>query len=86
MLGDLVRKHSITVAPFTPFDLELIATSPRITADDLASIRIIMSDISPMVKDLQDAFMAKTPNAVLGQVGCLPPDSAILQNSPLFCV
>ncbi|KAM0839875.1 hypothetical protein ACQ4PT_060030 [Festuca glaucescens] len=67
MLFDLVPKHSITVAPFTPCNLEWIATSPRITADDLASIRIVMSDISPMVKEFQDAFMAKTPNAVLGQ-------------------
>jgi hypothetical protein len=42
-----------------------------------------MSDVSPMVKELHDAFMAKNPNAMLGQVGCLPrlPDSAILPNS-----
>jgi hypothetical protein len=45
-----------------------IAKSPRVTAEDLASIRMVMSGAAPMGKDLQDSFMAKIPNAVLGQV------------------
>ncbi|CAN6220545.1 unnamed protein product [Urochloa humidicola] len=66
-LVDLVRKHGVTVAPFVPPIVVEIAKSPRVGADDLASIRMVMSGAAPMGKDLQDAFMAKIPNAVLGQ-------------------
>nr|API68867.1 4-hydroxycinnamoyl-CoA ligase 1 [Miscanthus x giganteus] len=66
-LVDLVRKHAITIAPFVPPIVVEIAKSPRVTADDLASIRMVMSGAAPMGKELQDAFMTKIPNAVLGQ-------------------
>uniref|UniRef100_A0A0D9VCV8 4-coumarate--CoA ligase n=1 Tax=Leersia perrieri TaxID=77586 RepID=A0A0D9VCV8_9ORYZ len=66
-LVDLVRKHNITIAPFVPPIVVEIAKSPRVTAEDLASIRMVMSGAAPMGKELQDAFMAKIPNAVLGQ-------------------
>uniref|UniRef100_A0ACD5Z7X5 Uncharacterized protein n=1 Tax=Avena sativa TaxID=4498 RepID=A0ACD5Z7X5_AVESA len=66
-LVELVRAHGITVAPFVPPIVVEIAKSPRVTADDLASIRMVMSGAAPMGKDIQDAFMAKIPNAVLGQ-------------------
>ncbi|CAN6163232.1 unnamed protein product [Urochloa humidicola] len=66
-LVDLVRKHGVTVAPFVPPIVVEIAKSPRVGSDDLASIRMVMSGAAPMGKDLQDAFMAKIPNAVLGQ-------------------
>ncbi|VAI80641.1 unnamed protein product [Triticum turgidum subsp. durum] len=63
----LVRAHAVTVAPFVPPIVVEIAKSDRVTAADLASIRMVMSGAAPMGKDLQDAFMAKIPNAVLGQ-------------------
>ncbi|TVU32815.1 hypothetical protein EJB05_24573, partial [Eragrostis curvula] len=66
-LVDLVRKYKITIAPFVPPIVVEIAKSPKVTADDLASIRMVMSGAAPMGKELQDAFMAKIPNAVLGQ-------------------
>ncbi|CAN6207069.1 unnamed protein product [Urochloa humidicola] len=66
-LVELVRAHGVTVAPFVPPIVVEIAKSPRVTAEDLASIRMVMSGAAPMGKDLQDAFMAKIPNAVLGQ-------------------
>ncbi|KAL6873385.1 hypothetical protein ACP4OV_013467 [Aristida adscensionis] len=66
-LVELVRAHGVTVAPFVPPIVVEIAKSPRVTADDLATIRMVMSGAAPMGKDLQDAFMAKIPNAVLGQ-------------------
>jgi len=66
-LVELVRTHRITVGPFVPPIVVEIAKSDRVTADDLASIRIVMSGAAPMGKDIQDAFMAKIPNAVLGQ-------------------
>jgi 4-coumarate--CoA ligase len=66
-LVDLVRAHRITIAPFVPPIVVEIAKSDRVTADDLASIRMVLSGAAPMGKDLQDAFMAKIPNAVLGQ-------------------
>jgi 4-coumarate--CoA ligase len=56
------------VAPFVPPIVVEIAKSVRVTAADLASIRLVMSGAAPMGKELQDAFMAKIPNAVLGQV------------------
>jgi acyl-CoA synthetase (AMP-forming)/AMP-acid ligase II len=67
-LVDLVRRYVITIAPFVPPIVVEIAKSPRVTAGDLASIRMVMSGAAPMGKELQDAFMAKIPNAVLGQV------------------
>uniref|UniRef100_K3XWM5 4-coumarate--CoA ligase n=1 Tax=Setaria italica TaxID=4555 RepID=K3XWM5_SETIT len=66
-LVELVRAHGVTVAPFVPPIVVEIAKSPRVCAADLASIRMVMSGAAPMGKDLQDAFMAKIPNAVLGQ-------------------
>nr|ASU91351.1 4 coumarate CoA ligase [Indosasa hispida] len=66
-LVDLLRKYNITIAPFVPPIVVEIAKSPRVTADDLASIRMVMSGAAPMGKELQDAFMAKISNAVLGQ-------------------
>nr|ACA09448.1 4-coumarate:CoA ligase [Bambusa emeiensis] len=66
-LVDLVRAYGVTIAPFVPPIVVEIAKSPRITAEDLASIRMVMSGAAPMGKDLQDAFVAKIPNAVLGQ-------------------
>ncbi|OEL20629.1 putative 4-coumarate--CoA ligase 3 [Dichanthelium oligosanthes] len=66
-LVELVRAHGVTVAPFVPPIVVEIAKSTRVGADDLASIRMVMSGAAPMGKDLQDAFMAKIPNAVLGQ-------------------
>ncbi|XP_051198171.1 4-coumarate--CoA ligase 4 [Lolium perenne] len=66
-LVDLVRAHGVTVAPFVPPIVVEIAKSVRVTAADLASIRLVMSGAAPMGKELQDAFMAKIPNAVLGQ-------------------
>nr|CAB3471052.1 unnamed protein product [Digitaria exilis] len=67
-LVQLVRAHGVTVAPFVPPIVVEIAKSPRVGAADLATIRMVMSGAAPMGKDLQDAFMAKIPNAVLGQV------------------
>ncbi|KAM3297570.1 hypothetical protein ACQJBY_039466 [Aegilops geniculata] len=66
-LVSLVRAHAVTVAPFVPPIVVEIAKSDRVTAADLASIRMVMSGAAPMGKDLQDAFMTKIPNAVLGQ-------------------
>ncbi|KAL5208760.1 hypothetical protein ABZP36_033195 [Zizania latifolia] len=66
-LVDLVRKHNITIAPFVPPIVVEITKSPKVTADDLASIRMVMSGAAPMGKELQDSFMAKIPNGVLGQ-------------------
>nr|AER42615.1 4-coumarate:CoA ligase [Miscanthus lutarioriparius] len=66
-LVDLVRKYVITIAPFVPPIVVEISKSPRVTTADLASIRMVMSGAAPMGKELQDAFMAKIPNAVLGQ-------------------
>ncbi|KAL5204016.1 hypothetical protein ABZP36_008887 [Zizania latifolia] len=64
-LVDLTRTHGVTIVPFVPPIVVEIAKSPCITADDLASICMVMSGAAPMGRDLQDAIMAKIPNAVL---------------------
>jgi len=37
-------------------------------AHDLSSVRMVLSGAAPMGKDLEDAFMAKLPGAVLGHL------------------
>ncbi|KAK3123097.1 hypothetical protein QOZ80_8AG0623810 [Eleusine coracana subsp. coracana] len=65
---ELVERHRITIAPFVPPIVVAIAKiSDQALAHDLSSVRMIMSGAAPMGKDIEDAFMAKLPGAVLGQ-------------------
>uniref|UniRef100_A0AAU8GBB4 4-coumarate--CoA ligase n=1 Tax=Sparganium stoloniferum TaxID=203643 RepID=A0AAU8GBB4_SPAST len=64
---ELVQRHKVTIAPIVPPIVVEIAKSPVVVDYDLSSIRMVMSGAAPMGKDIQDAFMAKIPNAMLGQ-------------------
>ncbi|GJN36791.1 hypothetical protein PR202_gb25687 [Eleusine coracana subsp. coracana] len=65
---ELVERHRITIAPFVPPIVVAIAKiSDQAMAHDLSSVRMVMSGAAPMGKDIEDAFMAKLPGAVLGQ-------------------
>ncbi|XP_073002925.1 4-coumarate--CoA ligase 3-like [Typha latifolia] len=64
---ELVQRHKVTIAPIVPPIVVEIAKSPVVAKYDLSSIRMVMSGAAPMGKDIQDAFMAKIPNAMLGQ-------------------
>lgn len=66
-LMELVQKYRVTIAPIVPPIVVEIAKSPAVDGYDLSSIRLVMSGAAPMGKEIQDAFKAKLPNAILGQ-------------------
>ncbi|KAF3329650.1 putative 4-coumarate--CoA ligase 3 [Carex littledalei] len=66
-LMELTQKYRATIAPIVPPIVVEIAKSPVVDGYDLSSIRLVMSGAAPMGKDIQDAFKAKLPNAILGQ-------------------
>jgi 4-coumarate--CoA ligase len=65
---ELVERHRITVAPLVPPIVVAVAKSDEAAAHDLSSVRMVLSGAAPMGKDIEDAFVAKLPGAVLGQV------------------
>ncbi|KAL5232247.1 hypothetical protein ABZP36_031023 [Zizania latifolia] len=64
---ELVERHRITIAPLVPPIVVAVAKSEAAAARDLSSVRMVLSGAAPMGKDIEDAFMAKLPGAVLGQ-------------------
>jgi len=64
---ELVERHRITVAPLVPPIVVAVAKSDEAAAHDLSSVRMVLSGAAPMGKDIEDAFVAKLPGAVLGQ-------------------
>jgi 4-coumarate--CoA ligase len=67
---ELVERHCITIAPLVPPIVVAVAKmrDDQAARHDLSSIRMVMSGAAPMGRDIEDAFMAKLPAAVLGQV------------------
>jgi 4-coumarate--CoA ligase len=67
---ELVERHRITIAPLVPPIVVAVAkmSDEQAAAHDLSSVRMVMSGAAPMGRDIEDAFMAKLPGAVLGQV------------------
>lgn len=65
---DLVERHRVTIAPLVPPIVVAVAKSEAAAARDLSSVRMVLSGAAPMGKDIEDAFVAKLPGAVLGQV------------------
>jgi len=65
---ELVERHRITIAPLVPPIVVAVAKSDEAASHDLSSVRMVLSGAAPMGKDIEDAFMAKLPGAVLGQV------------------
>ncbi|XP_066352072.1 4-coumarate--CoA ligase 1-like isoform X2 [Miscanthus floridulus] len=63
----LVERHRITIAPLVPPIVVAVAKSDEAASHDLSSVRMVLSGAAPMGKDIEDAFMAKLPGAVLGQ-------------------
>jgi len=68
----LVERHRITIAPLVPPIVVAVAKSDEAASHDLSSVRMVLSGAAPMGKDIEDAFMAKLPGAVLGQVRAVP--------------
>ncbi|THU71837.1 hypothetical protein C4D60_Mb04t05720 [Musa balbisiana] len=64
---ELVQRHRVTVAPLVPPIVLEIVKSPLVDSYDLSSVRTVLSGAAPMGKELVDKFMARLPNATLGQ-------------------
>ncbi|XP_024358594.1 4-coumarate--CoA ligase [Physcomitrium patens] len=64
---ELIQKHKVTMGPFVPPIVLAIAKNPIVENYDLSSIKMVMSGAAPLGKELEDAFRARLPNAVLGQ-------------------
>jgi 4-coumarate--CoA ligase len=66
-LLDLIQRHKVTFGPFVPPIVLAIAKNPIVENYDLSSIKMVMSGAAPLGKELEDAFRARLPNAILGQ-------------------
>lgn len=61
----------VTLGPFVPPIVLAIAKNPIVKNYDLSSIKMVMSGAAPLGKELEDAFRARLPNAILGQVSIM---------------
>lgn len=68
---ELVGKYKVTIAPLVPPIVLAIAKSPAVGGTEMSSIRMVLSGAAPLGKELEDAFRAKLPDAILGQVRSL---------------
>nr|ABY21310.1 4-coumarate:coenzyme A ligase 3 [Physcomitrium readeri] len=66
-LLEFIQKYKVTMGPFVPPIVLAIAKNPIVENYDLSSIKMIMSGAAPLGKELEDAFRARLPNAILGQ-------------------
>ncbi|XP_022933955.1 4-coumarate--CoA ligase 2-like isoform X1 [Cucurbita moschata] len=64
---ELVGKYKVTIAPLVPPIVLAIAKSPAVGGWEMSSIRLVLSGAAPLGKELEDAFRAKLPDAILGQ-------------------
>lgn len=58
----------VTMGPFVPPIVLAISKNPIVENYDLSSVKMVLSGAAPLGKELEDAFRARLPNAVLGQV------------------
>nr|WAB23844.1 4-coumarate:CoA ligase 2 [Syntrichia caninervis] len=66
-LLDLIQRHRVTFGPFVPPIVLAIAKNPIVERYDLSCMKVVMSGAAPLGKELEDAFRARLPNAILGQ-------------------
>nr|AHI15918.1 4-coumarate:CoA ligase 2 [Dryopteris fragrans] len=66
-LLQFIQKHRVTVMAVVP--PIVLAITKCATADqfDMSSVKKVLSGAAPMGKELEDAFRARLPNAVIGQ-------------------
>jgi 4-coumarate--CoA ligase len=83
---ELVERHRITIAPLVPPIVVAVAKSDEAASHDLSSVRMVLSGAAPMGKDIEDAFMAKLPGAVLGQVRASPDHARTKRHRPCLSV
>ncbi len=58
----------ITVMPVVPPIVLGMAKNPMVLNYDLSSVKKVLSGAAPLGKELEDAFRARVPDAIIGQV------------------
>lgn len=66
-LLQFIQRFRITVAAVVPPIVLAITKCPTVDQFDISSIRKVLSGAAPMGKELEDAFRARLPKAVIGQ-------------------
>ena len=67
-LLEIIQRHRITMVAVVPPIVLAIAKCPVVDRFDLSSVKKVLSGAAPMGKELEDAFRARLPNAIIGQV------------------
>jgi acyl-CoA synthetase (AMP-forming)/AMP-acid ligase II len=58
----------VTVMPVVPPIVLAMAKNPMVLNYDLSSVKKVLSGAAPLGKELEDAFRARVPDAIIGQV------------------
>lgn len=66
-LLETIQRNKVTIAPLVPPIVLALAKNPIVEKYDLTTIRMLMSGAAPLGKDLELAFRARVPHAIIGQ-------------------
>eukprot|EP00250_Pteridium_aquilinum_P007233 c17001_g1_i1 orf=440-2203(-) len=80
----MVEAERVTVAPLVPPIVLALSKNPLVQNHDLSSIRILMSGAAPLGKDLEDAFRALVPHAIIAQGYGMTEAGSVLSMSLAF--
>ncbi|CAM6017935.1 unnamed protein product, partial [Sphagnum balticum] len=67
LMLELIQKYKVTVLPAVPPIVLAMAKNPIVPSYELSSVRMVMSGAAPLGKELEDAFRARLPQAIIGQ-------------------
>jgi 4-coumarate--CoA ligase len=68
LMLELIQKYKVTVMPVVPPIVLAMAKNPMVLNYDLSSVKKVLSGAAPLGKELEDAFRARVPDAIIGQV------------------
>ncbi|KAG2316034.1 hypothetical protein Bca52824_019156 [Brassica carinata] len=68
MVMELIQRYKVTVVPVAPPVVLAFVKSPETERYDLSSVRMMISGVATLRKELEEAVLLKFPNAVFGQV------------------
>ncbi|KAH7423082.1 hypothetical protein KP509_12G038600 [Ceratopteris richardii] len=66
-LLEVIERRKVTIAPLVPPIVVSLAKSPLLTSYDLSSIRFLMCGAASLSRDLEEAFRARIPHAIMAQ-------------------
>jgi 4-coumarate--CoA ligase len=67
LMLELIQKYKVTVMPVVPPIVLGMAKNPMVLNYDLSSVKKVLSGAAPLGKELEDAFRARVPDAIIGQ-------------------